>query len=39
MTIADEILDILDRVLYEDMGLQRFEALYFGGEEPLPGIN
>jgi hypothetical protein len=34
-TIGERILDILDEVLLEDAGVQRFEALYLGGEEPL----
>lgn len=35
MTIGNEILDILDQVLIEDLGEQRFECLYLGGDEPL----
>ncbi len=34
-TIGERILDILDEVLWEDEGQQRFEAMYLGGAEPI----
>jgi hypothetical protein len=34
-SIGEHILDILDEVLLEDAGVQRFDALYLGCEEPL----
>jgi hypothetical protein len=35
MSVGDDILDILDEVLWEECGIMRFEALYLGGDEPL----